>query len=455
MKKIKATFYEGLVFCVPAFLTGWVFYRIFKILYRFIAYGAAFIPPSFYREYPWVKSALEAGIVVLMFLFIFAAGMLAETFPGYFFRKRFDSLFRIIPFINFFYDVCRQIFDILFMKSEKLLSHPVLVPFPHAGKQAVGFMTGTAESELSLEQKEYVKVYIPTVPFPTTGFLMVFPRSQVTEGVLTVEQALRLILSGGILDEAGENEKQKKFTEDSPGGENAESQKPTANTGRQRPFTWFKARCVSGMLLLFPAVISVYITAEAFRYIYGLMKFSIALIPPRFGHLPYIDEITPVATFFVLVFGTWFVGLITKTYLGKILRGHVYSLISYIPFAGALFHAFRQLMNTAFSDSTKTFSRVVMLDFPSRESKAIGFITGDASEKLTSGSPRSSEEQYKVFIPGTPNVASGFLVIVPKNEVTLTDLTVQEGLLRVVSGGLLKQATGLGKTKTKNDGEEA
>jgi uncharacterized membrane protein len=258
---------------------------------------------------------------------------------------------------------------------------------------------------------------------------MVFPRSQITEGSLSVEQALRLILSGGILDE-DDTEKPKK---------------PKKIKIDKHPLVWLKKHFVAGMLLLFPPAIAVYITVEVCRYIYTLMKFSIRLIPPRFGHLPYIDEITPVVTFFVLFFGTWFIGLLVKTYLGKMLRGHVYSLISYIPFAGALFHAFRQLMNAAFSDSPKTFSKVVLVDFPSKESKAIGFITGEASEKLAS--PGSSGE-LKVFIPGTPNAASGFLVIVPRQEVILTDLAVEEGLLRVVSGGLLKQASGIGKKKS-------
>ncbi|MDR2588737.1 MAG: DUF502 domain-containing protein, partial [Spirochaetales bacterium] len=199
MKSFKAIFYEGLVFIVPAALTCWVFYKIFTILYRFIAAGAAYIPPAFYNEYPWVKNTLEAGIVVLMLLGIFIAGITAETGPGRFFRSRFDRLFRIIPFVNFFYDISKQIFEILFMQAEKLLAHPVIVPFPHEGKRAIGFMTGRAEDELALGEEEYAKVYIPTVPFPTTGFLMVFPRSKITEGLLTVEQALRLILSGGIL----------------------------------------------------------------------------------------------------------------------------------------------------------------------------------------------------------------------------------------------------------------
>jgi uncharacterized membrane protein len=438
MKRFKTIFYEGLVFIVPAALTCWVFYKIFMILYRFIAAGTAFIPPAFYREYPWVKNALEAGIIVLMLLGILIAGMIAETQVGRFLRKRCDSLFRVIPFVNFFYDICKQVFDILFMKSENLLAHPVLVPFPHAGKRAIGFMTGDAEPELAIGE-EYAKVYIPTVPFPTTGFLMVFPKSQIAEGDLSVEQALRLILSGGILEDE-ETGKPK-------AAKNSEDKK----TGGIHPLAWIKRHFITGMLLFFPPAIAFYITIEICRYIYTLMKFSILLIPPRFGHLPYIDEITPVVTFFVLIFGTWFIGLVVKTYIGRMLRGHVYSLISYIPFAGALFHAFRQLMNAAFSDSPKTFSKVVLVDFPSRGSKAIGFITGEASERLVD--PASGqEEQYKVFIPGTPNVASGFLVIVSRRDIILTDLAIEEGLLRVVSGGLLKQASGIGGKK--KSGEE-
>ncbi|MDR1317104.1 MAG: DUF502 domain-containing protein [Spirochaetales bacterium] len=437
MKRFKAMFYEGLVFIVPAALTCWVFYKIFTILYRFIAAGTAFIPLTFYREYPWLKNALEGAIVALMLLGILIAGMTAETIVGRFLRKRCDTLFKIIPFINFFYDICKQIFDILFMKSEKLLSHPVIVPFPHAGKRAIGFMTGRAEPELALGE-EYAKVYIPTVPFPTTGFLMVFPKSQIIENNLSVEQALRLILSGGILEE------------EEPGKPKTNKTDNKKTPNRKNLFTWLKSRFITGMLLFFPPAIAVYITMEICRYIYSLMKFSIRLIPPRFGHLPYIDELTPIVSFFVLISGTWFIGLIVKTYIGKMLRGHVYSLISYVPFAGALFHAFRQLMNAAFSDSPKTFSKVVLVDFPSPGSKAIGFITGEASAKLAD--PLAGpEEQYKVFIPGTPNVASGFLVIVSRRDIILTELAVEEGLLRVVSGGLLKQASGIGGKKKNDD----
>jgi uncharacterized membrane protein len=218
-------------------------------------------------------------------------------------------------------------------------------------------------------------------------------------------------------------------------------------------FGWLKGRFISGMLLLFPAVIAVSVTFQIFRYVYRMMRFSIALIPPRFGHLPYIDRITPVVAFFAFIFIIWILGAFVKTYIGKMLRGRAHSIISSIPFAGALFHAFRQLMDIAFSKSPRTFSRVVLVDFPSPGSKAIGFITGEASEQVLRhrGIPDFHKEHYKVFIPATPNPASGFLLILPKKEVIMTDLSVEEGLLRVVSGGILKQTTGIGGSPKKQE----
>jgi uncharacterized membrane protein len=212
------------------------------------------------------------------------------------------------------------------------------------------------------------------------------------------------------------------------------------------PFSWLKTHFISGMLLLFPAVIALSVTFQIFRYIYRMMRFSIALIPPRFGHIPYIDAIAPVAAFFIFILLIYVLGAFVKTYIGKMLRGHVHSIISSIPFAGALFHAFRQLMDVAFSKSPRTFSHVVLVDFPSPGSKAIGFITGEASEKVLkhTGIPDFHKEHYKVFIPATPNPASGFLLILPKADVIMTNLSVEEGLLRVVSGGILKQTIGIG-----------
>ena len=97
-------------------------------------------------------------------------------------------------------------------------------------------------------------------------------------------------------------------------------------------------------------------------------------------------------------------------------------------------------MVRAFSSAPQSFSRVVLIEFPYKGSKSIGFITGSASERImTRGADGSLRESYKVFVPGTPNLASGFLLIIPKEDVILTDLSVEQGFFSVVSGGILKQ----------------
>mgnify|MGYP001432803515 CR=1 FL=1 len=203
MKKFKATFFEGLVFFVPAVLTSWVCFRIFHLVYRYLSSMLRFLPGE-YRRIPLLRIAVESGIVLGALLCIVLAGIFAETMMGRYVRRKMGKLVRSIPLVNSLYDVLHQVTDILFMKSDELLSRPVIVPFPHPGKQAIGFVTGTAEPSLREHRdREYLKIFIPTVPIPTTGFFMVYPKELVMECGLRTEEALRLVLSGGILNENG------------------------------------------------------------------------------------------------------------------------------------------------------------------------------------------------------------------------------------------------------------
>jgi uncharacterized membrane protein len=201
MKRFKATFLKGFVFFIPTVFTIWVFNKIFRILYGFVAAGTHFFP-GVYKEHAITRFLVETLLIFGTLLFIVLAGILAETFIGRFLRKIADSLLGAIPFVNSLHGVLKQISQILFLKNDELLARPVLVPFPHPGKIAIGFITGKAEPMLAEKSgKEYVKIFLPTVPIPTTGFLMIFPKDQVVENALSTEEALRLILSGGILDE--------------------------------------------------------------------------------------------------------------------------------------------------------------------------------------------------------------------------------------------------------------
>jgi uncharacterized membrane protein len=426
MKSFKVTFLKGLVFFIPAVFTGWVLYRILRIFYGIVSMGTQFLPLA-YKEYALTRFIVEAAIVIGTLFFIVISGIMAETFLGRFVRKMVDHFLGAIPFVNSLYDVLKQIFNILFLKSDQLLARPVLVPFPHPGKFAVGFITGQAEPKLKeMSSGEFVKVFLPTVPFPTTGFFLIFPREQVVESALSTEEALRLVLSGGLLEEKDLPVEGRKKPED----------EGVQNNGFLRHL---RTHFFNGLLFLFPAFITLNVAFRVFRFFYSLMSFGAAVIPEKYGHLPYLDHLITVATIIFNIFFVWFIGLMVTTYIGKFIRGHLHNLITGIPFAGSIFRALRQMMDFAFSDTPPAFSRVVLINFPHKECKSIGFITGTASQELTARGFKEGEEIYKVFVPGTPNPTSGFLLLVPKNDVIMTNLTVEEGLFSVVSGGMLKQ----------------
>jgi uncharacterized membrane protein len=203
-------------------------------------------------------------------------------------------------------------------------------------------------------------------------------------------------------------------------------------------FLNLRTHFVNGLFILFPTFITLAIAYRVFRFFYSIMSFGVAFIPQEYGHIPCIDHIITVGTIIINILFIWFIGFLVQTYIGKFIRGHIHNLISAIPFAGPIFRAFRQMMDIAFSEKPLTFSRVVLIEFPHKGCKSVGFITGEASSKLTALGFGAEEKTCKVFVPGTPNPASGFLLIVPKKDITMTNLTVEEGLLSVVSGGMLK-----------------
>ncbi len=205
-------------------------------------------------------------------------------------------------------------------------------------------------------------------------------------------------------------------------------------------FRRLKLHFFNGLLLLAPAFLTMAIVYRIFLFVYSLMDFGVALIPGKYRAVPHIDEITTAGTILLTVLFIWILGLLVKTYLGRMTRRHLRRFIHAIPFAGAMYRAFRQMMDAAFGPAPLSYSRVVLVEFPFKGSRSVGFITGEASERImVPDADGSLKESYKVFIPGTPNPASGFLLIVPKEDVIMTDLSVEQGFLSVVSGGLLRQ----------------
>ena len=124
-------------------------------------------------------------------------------------------------------------------------------------------------------------------------------------------------------------------------------------------------------------------------------------------------------------------GIFVTNVLGRRLFSWGERLISSIPLVKNIYNTLKQITN-AFSGATQTenYQRVIYIQYPRKELWTISFVTSESVDG-------SGEEYYHVFVPTTPNPTSGVFIIIPKKDAIEADLTVEEGLKAVISGGLL------------------
>ena len=190
-----------------------------------------------------------------------------------------------------------------------------------------------------------------------------------------------------------------------------------------------RMRLMSGLLVLIPLAVTLFILNLCFA---SLTSFVRPVMRPWLGELPeYILTLIALASTVLIIY---IVGLITTHIIGRRLIQWGETLLMRLPIVKTVYAASKQVVDT-FSSSTKAaFQAVVLVEFPRRDSLAVGFITG------TILSPEG-KTLYRVFVATTPNPTSGFLVILPEEEVHFTDISVEDGVKMIVSGGMLAPLT--------------
>jgi uncharacterized membrane protein len=129
------------------------------------------------------------------------------------------------------------------------------------------------------------------------------------------------------------------------------------------------------------------------------------------------------------------VGLLTRNLIGRILFSWFENLLQSIPFVRSVYSAIRDLVN-AFNigGKSKTFRQVIMVEYPRKGLYCLGFVT---NEMTFTSSKRKRITFLNVYIPNPPNPTSGFLSLVPKSEAIPLDLSIEDGLKLVLSGGIV------------------
>jgi uncharacterized membrane protein len=144
-----------------------------------------------FRDIPGVGILIVIAIIML-------TGLIAISFAGQWWLKVWDKFVHRIPIVRSIYSSVKQVSSTLFSGSGQAFSKALLIRYPHADSWAIAFQTGIPAKEVTAKLGEdYVNVFLPTTPNPTSGFFMIVPRSMTIELEMSVEEALKHIVSMG------------------------------------------------------------------------------------------------------------------------------------------------------------------------------------------------------------------------------------------------------------------
>jgi uncharacterized membrane protein len=194
MERLRAYFFAGILVTGPIFLTlylTWLFIDFIDSAVRWLLPDR--YNPTTYLHVPGL--GLVIGVVTLTLI-----GWITAGYVGRVFLRLSERIVARMPVIRGIYGAMKQIFETVLAKQSNTFREAVLVEFPRRGMWTIAFITGRPEGEVGdLTGDDPIGVYVPTTPNPTSGYLVYVPRSEVMVLAMTVEEAIKMVISGGIV----------------------------------------------------------------------------------------------------------------------------------------------------------------------------------------------------------------------------------------------------------------
>jgi uncharacterized membrane protein len=192
---MRKYFITGLLILVPLAITAWVLNLIISTLDQ-----SLLLVPEAWQPRHLIGFDLPGVGAVLTIAIVFLVGLLTNNLVGNFVVRQWERLLGRIPVISSLYGSVKQVSDTLFSSNGNAFRKAVLIPYPHADSHTIAFLTGVPGGDVKNHlQGDYVSVYVPTTPNPTSGFFLMIERSKVVELDMTVDAALKYIVSMGVV----------------------------------------------------------------------------------------------------------------------------------------------------------------------------------------------------------------------------------------------------------------
>ena len=192
---VKKYLITGLLIWIPLVITIWVLKVIFDALDQ-----SLLLLPTELRTESWLGIHIPGLGVILTILVVFLSGVFATNFFGAQLVTLWHNVLHRIPVVNSIYSSVKQISDTLFSSSGEAFRKALLVQWPHEGMWTIAFLTGTPGGDVvNHVPPDCVAVYVPTTPNPTGGYFVVVQRKDVIELDMSVDQALKYVISMGVV----------------------------------------------------------------------------------------------------------------------------------------------------------------------------------------------------------------------------------------------------------------
>jgi uncharacterized membrane protein len=207
---LRKYFITGLLILVPLSITLWVLNLIMGTMGQ-----SVLLLPEAWRPTTVFGSRIVSNFLgtILTLLIVLITGVLTHNIMGKQLVRMWEMLLARIPVVSSIYTSVKQVSDTLFSSSGNAFRKAVLVQYPRQGSWTIAFLTGVPGGDVKNHlHGDYVSVYVPTTPNPTSGFFLMMPQADVIELEMSVDEALKYIVSMGVVaPETAEQIKQSKI----------------------------------------------------------------------------------------------------------------------------------------------------------------------------------------------------------------------------------------------------
>ena len=193
---MRAYFFAGILVIAPISITLY-------LAWLFIGFVDSKITPLIplkYNPETYLPFALPGLGLLILVLALMLTGAMTAGFMGRVWMRFTEQVLARMPVIRNIYSAVKQIFETVLADKSAAFREAVLVEYPRRGIWAIAFITGRTEGEVqNITEEECINIFLPTTPNPTSGFLLFVPKKDLISLSMTVEEAIKMVISGGII----------------------------------------------------------------------------------------------------------------------------------------------------------------------------------------------------------------------------------------------------------------